>query len=229
MSDETRLESELVKSLNRLDEILSKAQIQQGKGNEPKNWAGTKPEKLGDKEEEDAITTEENGTDGKVSKSAEESDLNKSEDKSQQDLEKSEKDVNAVEVSQFMTELTKAVAIHCSNLQEWVVKSVQDLHAENGEIVKALAENLSILDTEISKSQENIVKYSEGAARGPKSVTDMSKSVENADVPEFSKEQALGLLMKGVEANRVSPLEVIKCEQYGPQAIDQGLLKSLSA
>ena len=210
MAEETRLESDLIKSLDKLDDILSKAQIQQGKGNEPKNWAGTKPEKLGDKDDDDAISTKEDGTDGKVSKSASE-------------------DVKVgVEVSQFMSELTKAVAIHCSNLQGWVTKSISDLHAENGEIVKALADNLAILDTEISKSQENIIAYSEGAARGPKSITDMSKSMEG-NQPEFSKDQALGLLMKGVEAGNVSPLEVIKCEQYGPQSIDQGLLKSLSA
>jgi len=210
MSDRTRLESELVKSLDKLDEILQKSQIQQGKGNEPKEWAGTKVEKLGDKTEDDEISTEKNGTDGKVSKS------------------QSDDVKYGVEVSQFLSELAKAVAIHSARLEDFVVKSIEGLHAENGEIVKALAENLSILDTEISKSQENIVRYSEGAARGPKSMTDMSKSIEG-DAPEFTKAQAIGLLMKGVEENKISPLEVIKCEQYGPQAIDQGLLKSLSA
>jgi hypothetical protein len=35
--------------------------------------------------------------------------------------------------------------------------------------------------------------------------------------------------MKGVEAGTVSPLEVIKAEQYGVQAVNQDVVKSLLA
>ena len=114
MHEDTRLESDLIKSLDKLDSILQKSQIQHGKGNEPAEWAGTKVEKLGDMTDDDEITTEKNGTDGKVSKSASD-------------------DVKyGVEVSQFISELTKAVAIHSADLHDFVVKSITDLHAENG-------------------------------------------------------------------------------------------------
>ena len=70
MSDDIRLESELVKSLEKLDEILNKAQIQSGSGNQPKKWAG------GDTEEYDSEKdakwdddVDENGTDYKGKKS----------------------------------------------------------------------------------------------------------------------------------------------------------------
>ena len=57
----------------------------------------------------------------------------------------------------------------------------------------------------------------------------MSKSVSGPEGPELSKSVVLDALMKGVEAGTVSPLEVIKAEQYGVQAVNQDVVKSLLA
>jgi len=229
MSEETRLETELIKSLEKLDDILSKAQIQSGDGNQPKEWAGGSVEEYdSDSDTKWDDDVDENGTDykGKGVKKAHDDDSEEDEEKAY-GMHKSQN--RGVEVSEFLSELTKAVAIHCAELEDQVTKSLYALHAEKGEIVKALAENLIILDGAITKSHDNIVKYADEPARGPKSVLDMSKSVSGGASGQFDKETALQLLMKGVEAGQVSPLDVIKCEQYGPQAIDQNLLKSLSA
>ena len=132
-----------------------------------------------------------------------------------------------VEVSEFLGELTKSVAIYCHDLEESIIKSIADLHSENGEVVKSLAYNLSVISEAVDGSKDNIVKYADGPARGPKSYQHMSKSVPSQDT--LDKDQVLGLLVKGVEAGTVSPLDVIKCEQYGPEAVSQNVLKSLTA
>ena len=57
----------------------------------------------------------------------------------------------------------------------------------------------------------------------------MSKSVSGSNEPELSKRVVLDALMKGVEAGTVSPLDVVKVEQFGVQAINQDVVKSLLA
>ena len=58
----------------------------------------------------------------------------------------------------------------------------------------------------------------------------MSKSIDgSSQEPTLSKSVVLGALMKGVEAGTVSPLEVIKVEQFGVNAINQDVVKSLLA
>jgi len=242
MSD-IRYESELVKSLHRLDEILNKSQIEHGDGNQPKSWEG------GDVTEYDSDTDakwkddiEDNGTDydrrGKSKKKmskggygSEEAD-EEYEEEADEEKDDDEKDVEksvrtGVEVSEFLGELTKSIAIYCNDLEDAVIKSISDLHNENGEVVKSLAYNLSVLSDTINGSKDNLVKYAEGPARGPKSFQHMSKSVPSEDT--LNKDQVIGMLVKGVEAGLVSPLEVIKCEQYGPGAVSQNVLKSLTA
>ena len=94
---------------------------------------------------------------------------------------------------------------------------------------KAIAENLVTLNDIVEKSQGNISEYAEGPARGPKSMLDMSKSVSGSQDSEWSKGVVLNALMKGVEAGTISPLEVLKVEQFGVQAINQDVVKSLLA
>jgi len=239
MSQSVRTETELLKALYELDSILEKSQIQTGHGNPPKNWAGTKPM---EEEEEDHIA--ENGTDyDPVSKGmykAEEDEddedmdkgmygrhkMAKAEDEDEED--EMEKSVQyGVEVSEFLNELTKAVTEYTVMCTAHVNNMVKSLHASQGQIVKSVAHNLEVLDDAISKSHENVIRYSEEPARGPKSITNMSKSVQSDS--GFSKEDALRILEKGVMDGKVHPLQVLKVEQMGVQAIDQSILKSLSA
>jgi|7_EtaG_2_1085326.scaffolds.fasta_scaffold00679_11 hypothetical protein len=274
---ETRLESELIKSLGRLDNILTKAQIEDHRTAEaPKEWGDGEIHEYDSDEDtawQDSI--EEDGTDyngpkksskkkKKMKKAHDEEGYDAREDESisarrgaESGKKQSEKDrrdesygkwgdreeeeeegkrsgeVNksvryGVEVSEFLGELTKAIAIYCDDLENAVIKSIGDLHAENGEVVKALAHNLTSVSELVSGSQENIVRYADGPARGPKSMQNMSKSIPS-DEPSLDKTQVIKLLVKGVEAGTVSPLEVIKCEQYGPEAVSQNIMKSLTA
>ena len=97
-------------------------------------------------------------------------------------------------------------------------------------MAKAIAHNLDVLSDVLSKSENNIVQYADEPARGPKSMLDMSKSVEGASQPQsLDKSLVLSALVKGVEAGTVSPLEVIKCEQLGVQAVSHDVVKSLLA
>ena len=257
---ETRLESELIKSLGRLDNILTKAQIEDHRTAEaPKEWGDGETHEYDSDEDtawQDSI--EEDGTDynGPKKSSKKKKKMKKAHDddeyedesrKERADVDKYEyeegkeeaeeedkkkslgKSVRyGVEVSEFLGELTKAIAIYCDDLENAVIKSIGDLHAENGEVVKALAHNLTSVSELVSGSQENIVRYADGPARGPKSMQNMSKSIPS-DEPSLDKTQVIKLLVKGVEAGTVSPLEVIKCEQYGPEAVSQNIMKSLTA
>ena len=150
----------------------------------------------------------------------------KAEDEDEED--EMEKSVQyGVEVSEFLNELTKAVTEYTVMCTAHVNNMVKSLHASQGQIVKSVAHNLEVLDDAISKSHENVIRYSEEPARGPKSITNMSKSVQSDS--GFSKEDALRILEKGVMDGKVHPLQVLKVEQMGVQAIDQSILKSLSA
>ena len=259
MSD-TRYESELVKSLHRLDDILNKAQIEDHRtAHAPKEWGDGETHTY-DSDEDTAWddSVEEGGTDyngpkkskkKKMSKAYEDDDDDDDDDDDEYEDEsrgeradvdryefeegkkaarKVKKSVRTgVEVSEFLGELTKAIAVYCNDLEDAVIKSVAELHTENGEIVKSLAYNLSVLSEAVDGSKDNIVKYADGPARGPKSYQHMSKSVPSEHT--IDKGEVLGLLIKGVEAGTVSPLDVIKCEQYGPEAVSQNVLKSLTA
>ena len=228
MSD-TLYESEILKSLETLDNILSKAQIaKEPPGNHRPmgvDWAGTDVE---EEEEKDAVP---DGTDYKSVKKgygAEQYEEGKEEEEEEEErLGKSAR--SGVEVSDFLNALAKSIAVYCADLEDHVVKSLGQIHEENGAMSKAIAENLAVLGDVVAKSQGNIADYAEGPARGPKSMLNMSKSVSGSNEPELSKSVVLGALMKGVEAGTVSPLEVLKVEQFGVQAINQDVVKSLLA
>jgi len=224
MSQSVRTETELLKALYELDSILEKSQIQTGKGNQPKDWAGTMPM---EEDEEDHIA--ENGTDyDPVSKGMGKKGYEEEDEEMEEEDDEMEKSVQyGVEVSEFLNELTKAVAEYTVMCTNHVHNMVKSLHASQGQIVKSVAHNLEVLDDAISKSHENVIRYSEEPARGPKSITNMSKSVQSDS--GFSKEDALRILEKGVMDGKVHPLQVLKVEQLGVQAIDQSILKSLSA
>ena len=244
MSEETRFESEIVKSLQKLDEILSKSQIQTG-GQSKVTWSG------GDTEEYDSDTDtkwdddiDEDGTDYKKGMEDVDQDVLKAheEEEEEEEVEKAGYEYTAptsappppvrkgVEVSEFLNELTKSIAVYCSQLEDTVEKSLLQIHYEQGEMAKAIAHNLSVLDDNLSKSQENVVKYADEPVRGPKSMLDLSKSVEGETQSEtLDKSLVLAALVKGVEAGQVSPLEVIKCEQLGVQAVSHDVVKSLLA
>ena len=242
-------ESEILKSLEALDEILSKSDghvesLQPG-SHRPTgvDWAGSDPEEEKDTDYEGRIA--ENGTDyvppsggkkkrKKMSKAFEEAEeedrIDEDEDGDEEEEEEGKVSMSkGVEVSQFLHELTKSVAIYCYELEGLITKSLNQIHEENGAMSKAIAENLVSLNDIICKSQDNINEYAEGPARGPKSMLDMSKSVSGSQEPELSKSVVIGALMKGVEAGTVSPLEIIKVEQFGVQAINQDVVKSLLA
>ena len=237
-------ESEILKSLEALDEILSKAnphvQNLQPGNHQPMGvpWAGTDVES--EEDESYAGHIAENGTDydppksggkkkKKMSKAFEEAEEEEEFDEEEDDEDKEDKMSKGVEVSEFLHELTKSVAIYCYELEGLITKSLNQIHEENGAMSKAIAENLVALNDIISKSQDNINEYAEGPARGPKSMLDMSKSISGSQEPELSKSVVIGALMKGVEAGTVSPLEIIKVEQFGVQAINQDVVKSLLA
>ena len=246
MSDETRFESEIVKSLQKLDEILSKSQIQTG-GQSDVSWSG------GDTEEYDSDTdtkwdddVDENGTDYKKGMSNASNDVRKGREEEEEEEDDEEDDMDkagygmgsmapppmkkGVEVSEFLNELTKSIAVYCNQLEDTIEKSLLQIHHEQGEMAKAIAHNLSTFDDTLSKSFDNIVEYAGEPARGPKSMLDMSKSVDVDSQPEaLDKSVVLSALMKGVEAGTVSPLEVIKCEQLGVQAVSHDVVKSLLA
>ncbi len=249
MSD-TLYESEILKSLETLDNILSKAQIEKEQpGNHRPmgvDWAGT------DVEKEDERDNVPDGTDYKAIKKGQGYDDREDESLGMRDGKESDKEQSfkdrrdemramekddkidksvrsGVEVSEFLNELTKSIAVYCADLEDHVVKSLEQIHEENGAMSKAIAENLAVLTDVVTKSQGNIAEYAEGPARGPKSMLDMSKSVSGSNEPELSKSVVLDALMKGVEAGTVSPLDVVKVEQFGVQAINQDVVKSLLA
>lgn len=240
MSEDTRFESEIVKSLQKLDEILSKAQIQTG-GQSDVSWSG------GDTEEYDSDTDtkwdddiDDDGTDYKKGVDDVDHDVLKAQEEDDEEEEDEDEVENAgygtppvrkgVEVSEFLNELTKSIAVYCSQLEDTIEKSLQQMHYEQGEMAKAIAHNLDVLSDVLSKSENNIVQYADEPARGPKSMLDLSKSVEgDAPTDEIDKSMVLSALVKGVEAGTVSPLEVIKCEQLGVQAVSHDVVKSLLA
>jgi len=230
MSD-TLYESEILKSLEALDDILSKSQIETGKkwpADQPKGKSGWAD---GEKED-DPEGTEPNGTDMKLSKGddPEAAGITREEEEDP-DMDKGygSSVSKGVEVSDFLNELTKSIAVYCNDLEDFVTKALFQVHEENGAMSKAIAENLMSLNDIIEKSQGNITEYAEGPSRGPKSMLDMSKSVSGSQEPELSKSVVLDALMKGVEAGTISPLEIIKVEQFGVQAINQNVVKSLLA
>jgi hypothetical protein len=236
---ETLYESEILKSLEALDDILTKSQIDPGKkypADQPKDWAGTKAT---DEDERDNVP---DGTDYKDIKKAQGYDAKLDEHLGEEDgpesaHKQSDKDrrresrsmSKGVEVSDFLNELTKSVAIYCADLEDYILKSLSQIHEENGAMSKAIAENLVVLEDIITKSQGNIAEYASEPARGPKSMLDLSKSVAGSEEPALSKSVVLDALMKGVEAGSVSPLEIIKVEQFGVQAVNQDVVKSLLA
>ena len=236
MSD-TLYESEILKSLEALDDILSKSQIETGKkwpADQPKGKSGWAD---GEKED-DPEGTEPNGTDMKLSKGddPEAAGIIRNEEEDDNDDTAMDKGhgygssvSKGVEVSDFLNELTKSIAVYCNDLEDFVTKALFQVHEENGAMSKAIAENLMSLNDIIEKSQGNITEYAEGPSRGPKSMLDMSKSVSGSQDPELSKSVVLDALMKGVEAGTISPLEIIKVEQFGVQAINQNVVKSLLA
>ena len=227
MGREVRTESELLKALSDLDSILEKSQIQTGKGHPPKEWAGTDSE-----EEDEADDIAENGTDYKGVKKSQGKDKRAKSglsDDDEDDMEKSDNVQYGVEVSDFLNHLTKAITeytIMCSQHMDNVVKS---LHEEQGNLVKAVAHNLEVLDDAISKSHENVVRFSEGPARAPKSLSGHMAKSANSGHRSLSKEEVLPLLIKGVEEGRINHLEVLKVEQMGVQALNPQILKSLTA
>ena len=254
MSEETRFEDEIVKSLHKLDEILSKAQIQSGEQSDV-SWPteGEEYDSKDDTKWDDDI--DENGTDY-VAKGMEGADERKPEEEDEEeeadDMGKANYGMKhmdkvrhmdkagygmmqppvrkGVEVSEFLNELTKSIVVYCSQLEDTVEKSLQQMHYEQGEMAKAIAHNLDVLSDVLSKSESNITQYADAPARGPKSMLDMSKSVgEATQTNTLDKSVVLSALMKGVEAGTVSPLEVIKCEQLGVQAVSHDVVKSLLA
>jgi len=257
---ETRFESELVKSLEKLDEIMSKSQINQGDGHQPDSWEGgdieeydtdtdtkwddnideggdyhPKGMKKAHKEEEGEEEGEEEAQDGGEDKEAFEKMLAASVKKAMDEYEEEGKEEDdedvkkGVEVSEFLSELTKSIAVYSNYLEDYVSKSILQLHEEHGGMAKAIAENLVILSDMIQKSEGNISEYSEEPARAPKSVVSMEKSMGGEEAPQMSKDDMLNRLVKGVEDGMVSPLEVIKFEQLGSQAVSQDVFKSLLA
>jgi len=238
MSEETRFEDEIVKSLHKLDEILSKAQIQSGEQSDV-SWPteGEEYDSKDDTKWDDDI--DDNGTDY-VAKGMEDADERKPEEEEDEaeadDMDKAAYGMmqppvrKGVEVSEFLNELTKSIVVYCSQLEDTVEKSLQQMHYEQGEMAKAIAHNLDVLSDVLSKSESNITQYADEPARGPKSMLDMSKSVgEATQTNTLDKSVVLNALMKGVEAGTVSPLEVIKCEQLGVQAVSHDVVKSLLA
>ncbi len=239
MSEETRFEDEIVKSLHKLDEILSKAQIQTG-GQSDVEWSGGDAEEYDTQEDtkwDDDI--KDDGTDY-VAKAMEDEEEEEEEEKAKaDDMDKAGYGMGSmaaprmnkgVEVSEFLNELTKSIAVYCHQLEDTIEKSLVQIHHEQGEMAKSIAHNLSVLDDELSKSIGNIVEYADAPARGPKSMLDMSKSMgEATQTDALDKSVVLSALMKGVEAGTVSPLEVIKCEQLGVQAVSHDVVKSLLA
>jgi len=238
MSEETRFEDEIVKSLHKLDEILSKAQIQSGEQSDV-SWPteGEEYDSKDDTKWDDDI--DENGTDY-VAKGMEGADERKPEEEDEEEeadgMDKAGYGMmqppvrKGVEVSEFLNELTKSIVVYCSQLEDTVEKSLQQMHYEQGEMAKAIAHNLDVLSDVLSKSESNITQYADAPARGPKSMLDMSKSVgEATQTNTLDKSVVLSALMKGVEAGTVSPLEVIKCEQLGVQAVSHDVVKSLLA
>ena len=247
---ETLYESEILKSLEALDDILTKSQIEKEMpGNKRPmgvDWAGT------DVEEEDERDNVPDGTNYKAIKKAQGYNARANERLGEEDgpedgksqSEKARRDESqgawgnrdnpagmskGVEVSDFLNELTKSVAIYCADLEDHILKSLTQIHEENGAMSKAIADNLVVLSDIVTKSQGNIAEYASEPTRGPKSMLDMSKSISESDDSGLSKSVVLDALMKGVEAGNISPLEVIKVEQFGVQAINQDVVKSLLA
>ena len=229
---EALYESEILKSLEALDEILSKAQIEKLQPGSKRPMGPDWPEEEPHAEKEKDTTK--NGTDYIIVKSDDGTEYRLAKSgvvvEEEEEEEEVEKSVRAgVEVSDFLNELTKSVALYCATLEDHVIKSLSQIHEENGAMSKAIAENLVALEDVVAKSQGNIAEYADEPARAPKSMLDMSKAISDSDEPELSKSVVMDALMKGVEAGTVSPLEVLKAEQFGVQAINQDVVKSLLA
>jgi hypothetical protein len=254
---ETRFESDLVKSLEKLDEILTKSQIgiTGHTGDEPEEWEGGdvthydtdkdakwvdedhvteggdyEPKKV--KKAYDDDETGEEKKRGKIERDQWERGEQEGKKLARRDEEEDEEEDDVkkgVEVSEFLAELTKSIARYSSYLEDYVEKSILQLHEEHGGMAKAIAENLVTLSGMIQKSEGNISDFAEEPTRAPKSMMSLEKSVDDEEVPQLSHDNILNRLVKGVEDGVVSPLEVIKFEQLGPQALNQDVVKSLLA
>ena len=259
---ETRFESELVKSLEKLDEILTKSQIgiTGHTGDEPEEWEGgdvthydtdtdakwvdedhiteggdyepkkvKKVKKAYDDDDEDD-EDEEDEERGKIERDQWKRGEQEGKKLARRDEEEDDDDVKkGVEVSEFLSELTKSIALYVNYLEGYVEKSILQLHEEHGGMAKAIAENLVILSDMVQKSEGNISDFADEPTRAPKSMMSLEKSLDGEEVPQMSSDDILNRLVKGVEDGTVSPLEVIKFEQLGPQALNQDVVKSLLA
>ena len=257
---ETRFESELVKSLEKLDEILTKSQIgiTGHTGDEPEEWEGGDvthydTDKNAEWVDKDYITeggdyepkkvkrvkkaydddeTEEDEERGKIERDQWKRGEQEGKKLARREEEEEDEDEDVkkgVEVSEFLSELTKSIALYANYLEGYVEKSILQLHEEHGGMAKAIAENLVILSDMIQKSEGNISDFADEPTRAPKSMMSLEKSLDGEEVPQMSSDDILNRLVKGVEDGTVSPLEVIKFEQLGPQALNQDVVKSLLA
>ena len=78
---------------------------------------------------------------------------------------------SGVEVSAFLNELAKSIAVYCADLEDYVVKSLSQIHEENGAMSKAIADNLSVLSGMLLPSHKAIsLSMLMAPARGPKSM-----------------------------------------------------------
>ena len=196
-------------------------------------WAGTTPEKENDgTKEDDAITTEENGTDGKISKSqTDDTETVTTEncmEKSFFDLcETSEIIMDGVNQSPFLLEVVKSVGFSFQKTEQEIAKSLNGVHDDHVDFAKSLDESFNAMGTRlgiIDTTGEAVDLQKSESEENTDNVVPLNKAgFGEGETP--SRYQILAKLEKAVEEGNLAPIELIKFESTG--MISPTLQKSL--
>jgi len=194
-------------------------------------WAGTNPKKENDgTKDDDEITTEKNGTDGKISKGMDEEEeaaMREAEEEEDSCMEKSFFDLcetsdiimDGVYNSPFLLGVVKSIGLSFEVVEQNISKSLSGVHHDHVDLAKSLDDSfnamgarLGIIDAtgdavDLNKSQDT-----DAYARN---VVPLNKSGFGEGGKTPSRFEILAALEKSVESGDLAPIELIKFESTG--------------
>lgn len=134
-----------------------------------------------------------------------------------------------IEVSPFLSHLTRAFTEALGDFAGTVEKSMEIRQADQDEFNLSLARALNYMNKSLAEHKGRIEEV-EGQPLPPKgNMGNVTKS-GNAPIEDLTKAQAIEILSKGVEDNKLDPMEVVKLESTGKLGIpaQEFLAKSLA-
>ena len=207
-------------------------------------WAGTTPKALGDYTDDDEISTEKDGTDGKVSKGMdpreqealeeamskqggveEEEEMGDGDGEDVPCMEKSFFDLcetsdiimDGVNSSPFLLEVVKSIGFSFQSVEDGIAKSLGGVHNDHVDLAKSLDDSFNAMGSRLGiiGTTGSAVDLSKGVGADHTNVVALNKGGFGEHAQEPSRYDILTQLEKSVEDGRISPLELIKFESTG--------------